>query len=200
MRWSSGFYTHVRKLLIIAGALILAACTTTQSQLQEDGMKLDPSIISVSTPGWQIPSGSKFAWMQSAIKLYEDKRLDSSSIQYLIEKNIKTNLLNMGFQFVDSESAADYTIAYTAALESSLDDTTILRRYGLVPGNMRVPEQNPNYEKGTLLIYAFDAGSRDVVWRSAVQAAVDFTLGEQERRQRIGPVIRDMFDTLPTSE
>lgn len=104
----------------------------------------------------------------------------------------------MGFQFVESVSAADYTIAYTGALESSLDDNAILRRYGVVPGNMRIPQGNPMYEKGTLLIYVFDNKTGDVIWRSAVQAAVDFTLDNQQRKERIEPIIRDMFRSLPT--
>jgi hypothetical protein len=103
----------------------------------------------------------------------------------------------MGFQFVESESVADYTIAYTAALESSLDDTTILRRFGLVPGNMRIPDDNPMFEKGTLLIYVFDNRSDEVIWRSAVQAAVDFTLDQKEREEKIEPIIQDMFRSLP---
>jgi hypothetical protein len=98
---------------------------------------------------------------------------------------------------VESESVADYTIAYTAALESSLDDTAILSRFGLVPGNMRIPDDNPKYEKGTLLIYIFDNSTGEVIWRSAVQAAVDFSLDQQERAERIEPLIRDMFRSLP---
>ena len=161
-------------------------------------MKIEPSIIAVSTPGTKISQGAKFAWLSKAINLYKDERLDSTTIQYLVEKNIRSNLTGMGFQFVESESVADYTIAYTAALESSLDDTAILRRYGLVPGNMRIPENNPMYEKGTLLIYVFDNKTSEVIWRSAVQAAVDFSLDKQEREERIEPIIRDMFRSLPT--
>jgi hypothetical protein len=162
----------LRMILFVLGAVMMNACTTTENP--------------------------KFSWLMDAINLYKDERLDSTSIQYLIEKNIRSNLAGMGFQFVESESAADYKIAYTAALESSLDDTTILRRYGLVPGNMRVPEDNPMYEKGTLLIYVFDNRTDDVIWRSAVQAAVDFSLDKQEREERIEPIIRDMFRSLPT--
>ncbi len=103
----------------------------------------------------------------------------------------------MGFKFVEPDASADYTIAYTAALESSLDDTAILRRFGLVPGNMRIPDDNPMYEKGTLLIYAFDNKTGEVIWRSAVQAAVDFSLDTQERKERLEPIIRGMFRSLP---
>lgn len=187
----------LRIAFVLLGAVMVSACTTTNKQAQQVGMKVEPSIISVSTPGTKILQGARFAWLQNAINLYRDKRLDSTSIQYLVEKNIRSNLVDMGFQFVDSESAADYTIAYTAALESSLDDTTILRRYGLVPGNMRIPEDNPMYEKGTLLIYAFDNNTGEVIWRSAVQAAVDFSLDQQQRAERIEPIIQDMFRSLP---
>jgi len=185
--------------MLISGALIIAACATTDDRVEQAGMKIDPSIIAVSTPGIKIPQGSAFAWHASAINLYRDERMDSTTMQYLIEKNIRSNLADKGFRFVEAEAAADYTIAYTAALESSLDDTAILRRFGLVPGNMRVPAGDPTHEKGTLLIYAFENSTGDVVWRSAVQAAVDFSIDNQERRERIEPIIRDMFRTMPVN-
>jgi len=188
----------LRMILLLLGAVMVSACTTTENRAQQVGIKIEPSIIAVSTPGTNIPQGARFAWLQNAINLYKDERLDSTSIQFLIEKNIKSNLVDMGFRFVESESVADYTIAYTAALESSLDDATILRRFGLVPGNMRIPEDNPMYEKGTLLIYAFDNRSGEAIWRSAVQTAVDFSLTTQERNDRIEPIIRDMLRSLPT--
>jgi len=193
-----GKLSSLRVVFLMLASLMISACVTTEDQAQQTGVKIEPSIISVSTPGIKIQQGASFAWLPKAINLYKDERLDSTTIQYLVEKNIKSNLADMGFRFVESESAADYTIAYTAALESSLDDTAILRRFGLVPGNMRVPENNPMYEKGTLLIYAFDNRTSEVIWRSAVQAAVDFSLDTQERKERLEPIIRDMFRSLPT--
>lgn len=189
----------LRMLLLVLAALAVSACTTGGDQSTQASVKIEPSIIAVSTPGAEISQGASFAWLSSAINLYKDERLDSTTIQYLIEKNIKASLEDMGYRFVESGSAADFKIAYTAALESSLDDTAILRRYGLVPGNMNIPEDNPMYEKGTLLIYTFDSKTGDLIWRSAVQAAVDFSLDKDERKARIVPIIRDMFRTLPTS-
>lgn len=197
MLFKSGIDSLFRSVMLIFSASIIVACATTEGQVEPGGMKIDPSIIAVSTPGTKIPQGSIFAWHASAINLYRDERMDSTTMQYLIEQNIRSNLADMGFRFVESEAAADYTIAYTAALESSLDDTAILRRFGLVPGNMRVPTDDPTHEKGTLLIYAFENSSGDLIWRSAVQAAVDFSIDNQERRERIEPIIRDMFRTMP---
>lgn len=191
----SGWAGPQQIIVLMLTVFMINACATTENRA---GVKIDPSIISVSTPGAKIPQGASFTWLPKAISLYKDERLDSTTIQYLIEKNIKSNLASMGFRFVESASAVDYTIAYTAALESSLDDTAILRRYGLVPGNMRIPVGDPSYEKGTLLIYVFDNNTGDVIWRSAVQAAVDFSLDNEQRKQRIEPIIRDMFRSLPT--
>ena len=190
--------SSLRVVFLMLAPLMMSACVTTEDQAQQAGVKIEPSIIAVSTPGVKIAQDASFAWLPKAINLYRDERLDSTTIQYLVEKNIKSNLADMGFHFVESESASDYSIAYTAALESSLDDTAILRRFGLVPGNMRIPENNPMYEKGTLLIYVFENKTGEVIWRSAVQAAVDFSLDNQERKERIEPIIRDMFRSLPT--
>ena len=187
-----------RSALLVVSALVIVACVTTGEQVETVGVKIDPSIIAVSTPGMKIPQGARFAWLESAINLYRDERMDTTTMQHLIEQNIKSNLAEMGFQLVDSETAADYTIAYTAALESSLDDTAILQRFGLVPGNTRIPAGDPTHEKGTLLIYVFDNRTGDMIWRSAVQAAVDFSIDNEERKERIEPIIRDMFRSLPT--
>lgn len=194
----SGKFSSLRVVFLMLASLMTSACVTTEDQTQQTGLKIEPSIIAVSTPGIKIAQGASFAWLPKAINLYKDERLDSTTIQYLVEKNIKSNIADMGFRFVESESAADYTIAYTAALESSLDDAAILSRFGLVPGNMRIPQGDPMYEKGTLLIYVFDNRISEVIWRSAVQAAVDFSLDTQERKERLEPIIRDMFRSLPT--
>ena len=104
------------RLLPVMWLMLLSACVTVDDPEQKAIMT--PAIISVSTPDADIPKGSSFAWLSKAVNLYKDERLDTSTIQYLIELNIKKNLMDMGFSFVDAESSADYRIAYTSALES----------------------------------------------------------------------------------
>lgn len=197
MAMTSGSAAGASKMVIMFGAILLAACTYRVAPTPQAAVKIEPAIIAVASPGLKIPRGASFAWLDKAINLYRDERLDSTTIQHQIERSIKSNLAERGFRFVENESDAQYSIAYTAALESSLDDSTILRRFGLVPGNMRVPVDNPLFEKGTLLIYVFDGKDGNVIWRSAVQAAVDFSIEHEERMQRIESVIQDMFSSFP---
>lgn len=192
----AGLSSWGHTVIVLMGITVLSACTA-DSQTKQAEIKAEPAIIAVTTPGVTVAKGAKFAWHPAAIHLYRDERIDSASIQYLIEQNIRVNLRDRGYLFVDNESAAGYTIAYTAALESALDDDTILRRFGLVPGKMGI-DDNPLFEKGTLLIYAF-AASGEVIWRSAVQTAVDLSIENEERKKRIEPIIRDMFSSFPAA-
>ena len=186
--------------MIMTSLLFMTACATTEDPVQQEQAILEPAIIAVAKPGAKIPQGATFAWLPEAVNFYKDERLDSTSIQYNIESSIKKNLGDMGFKFAEQSNSAQYSIAYTAALESSLDDTAILRRFGLVPGNMRVPTDNPEFEKGTLIIYALENKTGEVIWRSAVQAAVDFTLEMEQRKERLGPIVADMFRSLPVDK
>ena len=186
--------------MFMTSFLIITACVTTEDSVQQEQAILEPAIIAVAKPGAKIPQGATFAWLPEAVNFYKDERLDSTSIQYNIESSIKKTLDDMGFKFAGQSASAQYSIAYTAALESSLDDTTILRRFGLVPGNMRVPTDNPEFEKGTLIIYALENKTGEVIWRSAVQAAVDFNLEMEQRKERLGPIVRDMFNSLPVDK
>ncbi|MDB4576040.1 DUF4136 domain-containing protein, partial [bacterium] len=101
---------------------------------------------------------------------------------------------------VDSVNGAKYAIAYTAALESSLDDSAIIQRFGLLPGNSQVPQDDSNIEKGTLVIYVFENRTNDVVWRSAAQVGVKFDTSADERKQRVERVLAEMFQTFKVTE
>ena len=93
-----------------------------------------------------------------------------------------------------------YAIAYTAALESSLDDSAIIRKFGLLPGNSQVPTGDDNIEKGTLIIYVFENKTSDIVWRSAAQVSVKFDMSEEERSARVQRVLAEMFQTFTVVE
>jgi len=176
-------------------AALTAACVT-QQQPSIISMRALPSIVAVAEPGVRIPAGASFAWQPASAEVSGDQRNDSTSFQSAVERQIKQNMQAMGYRFVDKTSAHDYSVGYAAALDSSLNDDEIMRRLGLLPGNQRVPAGNI-YEKGSLIIFVLDASGRDMLWRSAAQAAADFRPADPEREQRLGQVIKDMFLSFP---
>lgn len=184
---------------VVLASIALASCVTETTE--SPSMKFsDAAVIAVQDPNIFVSKGSTFAWLPEAVHFYEDERLANAPVKSLIEKEIIKNMLAKEMVMVESVNGAKYAIAYTAALESSLDDTAIIRRFGLLPGNSQVPQDDSNIEKGTLIIYVFENRSNDVVWRSAAQVSVEFDMPADERKQRVERVLAEMFQTFKVTE
>ena len=185
--------------VVLLASIALASCVTETTE--SPSMKFsDAAVIAVQDPNIFVSKGSTFAWLPEAVRFYEDERLANAPVKSLIEKEIIKNMLAKEMVLVESVNGAKYAIAYTAALESSLDDTAIIRRFGLLPGNSQVPQDDSNIEKGTLIIYVFENRSNDVVWRSAAQVSVEFDMPADERQQRVERVLAEMFQTFNVAE
>ncbi len=185
---------------ILLVSLITVSCVT-ETVDSPDSMKFsDTAIIAVQDPNIFVTKGSTFAWLPEAVHFYDDKRLANAPVKALIEKEIIKNLLARELVLVESVNGARYAIAYTAALESSLDDTAIIRRFGLLPGNSQVPKDDSNIEKGSLIIYMFENKTNDIVWRSAAQVGVEFDMPVDERKKRVERVLAEMFQTFTVTE
>ncbi|MCW8942681.1 MAG: DUF4136 domain-containing protein [Gammaproteobacteria bacterium] len=186
-------------VVVLLASIALASCVTETTE--SPSMKFsDAAVIAVQDPNIFVSKGSTFAWLPEAVRFYEDERLANAPVKSLIEKEIIKNMLAKEMVMVESVNGAKYAIAYTAALESSLDDSAIIRRFGLLPGNSQVPQDDSNIEKGTLVIYVFENRSNDVVWRSAAQVSVKFDTSADERQQRVERVLAEMFQTFKVTE
>jgi hypothetical protein len=185
--------------VVLLASIALASCVTETTE--SPSMRFsDAAVIAVQDPNIFVSKGSTFAWLPEAVRFYEDERLANAPVKSLIEKEIIKNMLAKEMVLVESVNGAKYAIAYTAALESSLDDSAIIRRFGLLPGNSQVPQDDSNIEKGTLIIYVFENRSNDVVWRSAAQVSVEFDMPADEREQRVERVLAEMFQTFNVAE
>ena len=197
----SGLFKLPAKLACILLLSISAISCVTETVESPNSMRFsDAAVIAVQDPNIFVSTGSTFAWLPEAVRFYEDERLQNAPVKSLIEKEIVNNMLAKEMVLVESVNGARYAIAYTAALESSLDDSAIIRRFGLLPGNSQVPQDDSSVEKGTLVIYVFENKSNDVVWRSAAQVGVKFDTSAEERQQRIERVLAEMFQTFKVME
>jgi hypothetical protein len=185
--------------MMIPATLLLASCVT--ETVESPSVKFDESaVISVGDPSAKVAVGSTFAWLPAAMRFYDDKRLADVPIKSLIEAEIVNNIKNLDMRIAESINGARYAVAYTAALESSLDDTEIIKRYGLLPGMTQVPVGDKEVEKGSLIIYVFDNRTQQIIWRSAAQVGVSFDEALEERKQRVQRIVAEMFQTFPVQK
>jgi hypothetical protein len=185
---------------VVLASLFATSCVTETVDSPNSMKFSDTAMIAVQDPNAFVTKGSTIAWLPEAVHFYEDERLADAPVKALIEKEIVKNLLAKEMILVESANGAKFAVAYTAALESSLDDTAIIRRFGLSPGNSQVPQDDTNVEKGSLIVYVFDNKTNDVIWRSAAQAGVRFDMSDDERKQRIERVMAEMFQTFKVTE
>ena len=187
--------------LLIAGLVMTAASCVTEPVETTPAMKFsDTSVIAVGDKSAAVKKGSTFAWLPDAVRFYKDDRLEKSHVKELIEKEIVKNISAKEMNFVESVNGASYAVAYTAALESSLDDAQIIQRYGLLPGNTQIPTDDANIEKGSLIIYVFNTRTDAVIWRSAAQVGVHFDMSDEERKQRVERIVAEMFQSFPVQQ
>ncbi len=185
---------------VIFISLAVASCVT-ETVTTSPAMKFsDTAVVSVQDADNAISTGSSFAWLPEAVRFYDDARLQDAPVKSLIESEIIKNLEAKKMQPVDSVNGASYVIAYTAALESSLDDAAIIQHFGLLPGRASLPEGDANTEKGSLIIYVINKKSDRVVWRSAAQIGVKFDAPAEQRSARVRQVVAEMFQTFPAAE
>ncbi|MCG6938502.1 MAG: DUF4136 domain-containing protein [Gammaproteobacteria bacterium] len=189
------------KLATVVMISVSAVSCVTEVSESPSAMKFsDTAVISVRDPGVYIAPGSTIAWLPEAVRYYQDERLKDAPLKSLIEKEIVANLQAKKMSVVESVNGANYAIAYTAALESSLDDTAIIRRFGLLPGNAQIPQNDANVEKGSLIVYVFNSKTSDIVWRSAAQVGVKFDTTADEQKLRVKRVVKEIFQTFPVAE
>ena len=192
--------TFCKFACVLLVSLVTTSCVT-ETVDSPSAMKFsEAAVIAVQDPNIFVTKGSTFAWLPEAVHFYDDKRLENAPVKALIEKEITKNLLAREMILVESVNGAKFAVAYTAALKSSLDDTAIVRRFGLSPGNSQVPKDDSNIEKGSLIIYVFENKTNDIVWRSAAQAGVAFDMTMDERKVRIERVLAEMFQTFSVTE
>ena len=188
---------QILKIVIVFFLSVLAMSCVTET-IESPSVKFDEvAVVSVGDPKVSVAAGSSFAWLPEAVHFYEDKRLESAPIKSLIEAEIVKNLKQQKMVLLSSPATASYTIAYTAALESSLDDSAIIRRFGLLPGIASVPQDDINVETGSLILYVYNNKSGDIIWRSAAQVGVKFDMPMEQRKERVVRVVAEMFQTFP---
>lgn len=186
------------KIIFLPMAFLLLVSCVTETVTTSPTMKFDgPATVSVQDPSVHIPKGSTIAWSPETTNVYKDERLDADSISKQIETEIENNLKARGLHIVESVNGARYAIAYTAALDSALNDRDIIQRFGLLPGSSQIPENDKNMEKGSLIIYVFESQTGNIVWRSITQTGVKFDRDKKDRAARIKQIISEMFLTFP---
>ena len=141
--------------------------------------------------------GKIFSWHKNASQFYDSPKIDDPSLKNMLQESIKNVLSKKGYIFIDNEPQSNFLVGYIAALESSLSSADIAAIYGINPGLPELSSDLDKYEKGTLIIHVFDARTKTLLWRGALQAEVQLKNKPDARKQRIDNVVSTLLHSFP---
>jgi hypothetical protein len=186
----------MKKIILLSLITLLSACSTNTTQ-QNAAPRIRPVSVQVRYDTQAIPDGSVFSWSSELTGMYQDARLNHTNMDDLLKKGIVIALIEKGYGFTENASGADYTIAYTAALESALSDDDAMQTFGVLPGLVVGKDLVHNAEKGTLVIDVINQTTGRMYWRSSGQALARLEqMPQQQRQQRINQFIKMMLSDL----
>ena len=186
----------MKKIVLLSFITLLSACSTNTTR-QDAAPITRPVSVQVRYDTQAIPAGALFTWSSGLKGIYQDARLKHTNMDELLKKGIVIALMEKGYQFSENASGADYTIAYTAALESALSDDEALLTFGVLPGLVVSKDSPQNVEKGTLVIDVINQTTGRMHWRSSGQTLAKLEqMPQQQRQQRINQFIKMMLSNL----
>lgn len=192
--------SRMKKIILIGFLSVLSSACTVDKTKPNDVLSSQlgrSSVVQRNYDKTSIPAGSTFSWFPDLKGVYPDKRLQNVKMDDLLKQGIVNVLVKKGYQFSDDISTADYTVTYTAGLETALSDEYILEKFGAQPGLVTNKELDQDVEKGTLVIDVISQTTGRLRWRSAGQGLAQ--LGDvpiQQRKSRIEHILNLMFNGL----
>jgi len=176
------------KILAVAtSALLVQGCASISVEREFD-------------PDVDYASYQTYDWMPA-----ESRRVDLKARDPMVEQRIREaierELAASGLQKASS-SDPDIRIGYLLVLEDAVDLQTLYtgappdwryRTYG--PGT--TTNQTRMLTTGTLVIDAFDAGKRELVWRGVAEGQVKPDQDPEKRRARIDEAVKKILAEFP---
>jgi hypothetical protein len=176
--------------------LALTACveTTAKTDQADDLAKI--SAVTVSSPDFAIKPGDSLSWRRDVIWV-QGKDLPESARninRQNLSAEIEHQLQAKGYRFVKGNQAADYEVIAAVILGKSEKGDALAELARLYPA---LGDSVHSLEKGTLMLGIARPGSKNLLWRSGIQAfiAEDPTVAQQ--RERLQGIVNSLLSTLP---
>lgn len=182
----------ILKLLAPLALATLVACSTEPARTGDP--LTQSSAVSVSKPEFVTSADTTLSWRSELIWVDDPEgRFErrANSLQQALQQEFERK----GYQFVAADDAPDYEVLAVALLGDPADHAELQALFRLYPALAGSGEQ----DRGTVLVAIAPAGTRDIVWRGALQVYTDpgmTPLAEREQRLRWGAA--NLLSSIPT--
>lgn len=184
-----------RIIFPLLAALTLLACSTDRAgQTTANDPLNQSSAVSVSLPGFVTSPDTTLRWRSNVIWVDDpegrfERRADM--LQQILQREFEQK----GYQFVGPEEDATYDVLGVALLGEIDDQEEIEKVFRLYPSLAANPS---GYNKGNILVAIAPAGTKNIVWRGALEAFTNPDMQPLEvRKQRMEWAARQLLASIP---
>ena len=182
-----------RFLSTLTLTMLLAACTSTNNTPQTDPL-YQASAVSVTMPGFITSPETTLRWY-SELQWMDDPTGQYKRRAVVLQQALQQEFERKGYQFLAMGEEATYDVLAIALMGQLQDQEKLDRFFRLYP---TLAEPAKGYGSGTVLVAIAPAGTRDIVWRGALEV---FTNPEKmpvaERDQRMHWAAEKLLASIP---
>ena len=178
-------------LLTLSG---LAACSSTPPSAGNDPLN-QSSAVAVTLPGFVTGPDTTLHW-HSDLVWADDAGSQLERRGQRLQQALQDEFERKGYRFVEDAAQATYDVVAVAMLGEAKKHSEILEVFRLYPA---LTQPAKGYKKGTVMVAIAPEGTKDIVWRGALQIFTDPGLmPAEQRQQRLQWGARQVLGSIPS--
>jgi hypothetical protein len=182
-----------RLVITLVLTLLMTACASTPPLAKPDPLR-QASAVSVTMPGF-ITSAETTLYWHSDLRWVDNPDGKYDRRARVMQQALQQEFEQKGYRFVASGETATYDVLAVALMGQLQGQEELERVFRLYPSLAKPAE---GYGRGTVLVAIAPAGTRDIVWRGALEV---FTYPDKmpvaERDQRMQWAAGQLLHSIP---
>lgn len=177
---------------LLASATLSAGCSTSQEDRIQNELENGTLVIVAEGEQAALKTPATFDYASGSTISVVDMRFDTFAIEADIRGALEDQLAARGLTRKRGKDI-DYRIGYAMTSKDQSQITDAVRTMGLPAFRGDAGKELP---RGSLLLAIYDTKTEEIVWRAAIEGAIDYSRKKEERTERIGLAISLLLSRL----
>lgn len=178
----------------LLASLLIAGCSSSDTSTEESNAMRQSSAVSVAMPGFVTAPDTTLRWY-SDLMWVDDPEGRYERRADMLQSILRGEFERKGYRFVAQGDDATYDVLAVALLGDLAGQTEIEEVFRLYPS---LSGQTGGYDKGTVLVAIAPAGTKEIVWRGALEVFTNPGMQPIEvRQQRMEWAAKQLLSSIP---
>lgn len=183
---------------IVSLFLFLALGCKTLDGGHADELLTNPSIHIMVSDRYPAPQRGTYDFESKLFKIDDSVEFELAAVDARITAALEAELERRGF--VRDRDKPDLRLSYAVAADAAISQADLNAAYAdEFPIEVPAPPSGArfDYHRGVLICDFVDDGSRNLLWRGAIQADISANAGEDTKKRRVRQAVQTLLQHFP---